>query len=409
MRARLLLCALALVGAAGPARAQRTQVLPEPRGTAVALSVDLNAGGIWDPAEQVGVSRLAAETILEGLRLELAALGASGRLECDRFGLRFTLLAPPSTWRAASGLLLAALFRPSLQPEAFDTARARLLRTLRFQEGDPAAEIRTAAHEALFGETHRWARGACGRPETVDSLTRDQAQAAASQRFTPARAAGAITGPLTRDEGQALLVRHLGDSRLPTLLPQPDPPPLPGTRELESPTVTAWVALAFPLPREPDDEATRLLAYQVEDAVRPSPDRPHVVDATAEVERFGGGGALVVYVVADPDAARGWAERVQALVDSAAAAPPDSAAFDLLQRRYRGERLLSLATPEALAADAADRLFFDHAYVPPPQRVDALTPARLRSAAAALGPAAVAYLGPTPPASPSLDRVLRRP
>ena len=394
---------IGLMALATPALAQRILVLPEPRGTAVALAIDLNAGGIWDPAEQAGVSRLAAESILEGLRPELRVLGASGRLDCDRFGLRFTLLAPPSTWRAAAGLFLDALFHPSIQADALDTARARLVRSLRFQEGDPAAEIRTAAHEALFGVSHRWARGACGRAETVEPLTVDDAQAAAAQRFTPARAVGAIAGPVPPEDARALLARSLGDTRLPMLLPLPEPPSLPGSREVESPTITAWVALVFPLPRELDDEATRLLAFHLTEAVRPSPDRPHVVDASAEVERFGGGGALVVYVVTEPEDAPAWPGRVQALLDSAAAAPLDAPAFDLLRRRYRGARLLALATPDARAADAADRLFFDRAYVPPAQRIDALTAARLRTAAAALGPPAVAYLGPNPPGSSSLD------
>ncbi len=409
---RVRVTATALAGAALPAvgalpaGAQRSLVLVQPRGTAVSLAVDLNAGGIWDP--QAGVSRLAAEALLVGLHARLAALGASGRLDCDRFGLRFTLLAPPSTWLATSGIFLDALFHPAIRPEALDTARARLLRSLHFQQGDPATEIRAAAHEALFGETHRWARGACGRPETVESLTLADAQAAASQRFTPERAAGAIAGPVVWEDALALLARDLGDARLATLLPLPEPPPLPGTREVASPTVTAWVAVVFPLAREPDDEATHLLAYELAEALHPSPDRPHVVDAAAEVERFGGGGALVVYVVADPEEARSWVERVQALVDSAAAAPLDGAAFDLLLRRYRGERLLSLATPEAQAADAADRLFFDHAYVPPAERIAALNAGRLRSAASALGAPAVAYLGPSPPGSSSLDRVRRR-
>ena len=72
---------IGLMAVATPALAQRILVLPEPRGTAVALAIDLNAGGIWDPAEQAGVSRLAAESILEGLRRELRVLGASGRLD----------------------------------------------------------------------------------------------------------------------------------------------------------------------------------------------------------------------------------------------------------------------------------------------------------------------------------------
>lgn len=403
-------CLAALAGAA-PLRAQRSLVLAEPRGTAVALALDLNVGGASEPGEQAGVARLAADAILEGVRPALTELGASARLDCDRFGLRLTLLAPLSTWLAAAGLFLEAVFHPQVRAEAFDSARARLLRLLGFREGDPAAEIQAAAHEALFGETHPWARGACGRRDTVERLSVAEAEAAATARFTPARAAGAIAGPVEPATAEALLARTLGDTRLPTLLPVPDPPPQPGTRYVPSPMVTAWVAVVFPLPAQPDDEATRLLAYSLRESLRPSPDRPRVVDAAAEVERFGGGGALVVYVAADPEGAHGWAARVQALVDSAAAGPLDAPAFDLLLRRYRGERLLEQATPEARAADAADRLFFDHAYAPPAQRIDALTPARLRSAAAGLGRPALAYLGPNPPGAggaSSLDRAPRR-
>ena len=399
--------AVLLPAAPRPAGAQQTLVLPESRATVVALAVDLAAGGVRDPAPEAGVSRLAAEAILEGLRPRLAARGAVARLECDAAGLRLSLLAPPSTWQESASLFLEGLFHPEIAAEAFDSAQRRLLRSLRFQEGDPAAEIRSAAHEALFGPEHPWAHGPCGRVETLDSLPLGSARAAA-QRFSPERATAALTGPFAPAEGSAFLARVFGDGRLPILLPLPQPPPLPGSRDVQSPTVTVWVAIAYPLPAQPDDEATRLLAYRIAQAVRPSPDRPHVVDAAAQVERFGGGGALVVYVAADPVAGRDWVPRVLDLVDGAGSATLDAPAFGLLLRRYRGQRLLGLAAPEALAGDAADRLFFDHAYAAPEARVDALTPERLRAAAAALGPPAVAYLGPNPGDSATRARSLDR-
>ena len=247
------LTALLLLGAAGALPAQRALVLPEPHGSAVALSLDLDAGGIWDAVDQAGVSRLAAQTLLEEMRPRLAVLGASARLQCEGFGLRFTLLAPPTTWRPAAQLLLGSIFQASLARAALDTARGRLVRSLRFQEGDPAAEIRVAAREALFGVGHRWANGPCGRADTVEPLALEDAQAAARVRFTPSRAVAALAGPVTPQEGMEVLVAALGNPRLSVLLPLPQPAPLPGTRDIESPTITSWLALVYPLPAEPDD------------------------------------------------------------------------------------------------------------------------------------------------------------
>jgi hypothetical protein len=81
-------------------------------------------------------------------------------------------------------------------------------------------------------------------------------------------------------------------------------------------------------------------------------------------------------------------------VDAIADGALDDDEVDALLLRYRGHRLDALATPEARAADAALQLFFDHAYRPPEERLDALDPAALRRAAASLGPPAVAMLGP---------------
>ena len=142
--------------------------------------------------------------------------------------------------------------------------------------------------------------------------------------------------------------------------------------------------------------------------LRPSPERPEVVDAAVDVERFGGGGALVAFVAAEPRRARLWVQRVRALVDSAAAEPLDAPKFELTLRRYRGARLLELETPEARALDAADRLYFDHGFQPPDARIAALTAERLRSAASALGPPAIAILGPATAGSASLEHNLRQ-
>lgn len=403
------LAMVVLLAGAGAARAQRAAVLPEPGAPIVALAVDLNAGGIWDPAPRAGVSRLAAEAIVGTLRPTLVPLGAIARVGCDRFGLRMTLIAPASSWRAAAGVFLDALLHPTVDAAALDTARAAILQSLHFQEGNPASEIRGTAHEALFGPDHRWARGMCGSPVTLEPATLEDVQTAATSRFRPERAAAALAGPVDPGEARALLQTHLGDTELPILLPRPDPPPSAGRRELGTPTISSWISVAYPLDTEVDDEAVRMLAHRVLEDLRPAPERPDVVDADADVERFGGGGALVFYLATEPAGARAWIGRVQERVAAAAEEPMDSTQFALLLRRYRGARLLSLEAPEERAADAADRLFFDGTFIPPERRIEALTPERVRAAAAALGRPAVGYLGPDPIEAGPVDRSTGRP
>lgn len=394
---------VALLLSAVPAAAQRTVVVPQRQGTAVGLALALDAGGIWDREAEAGAGRLAGEAVLEALRPELDALGAVARVECDRVALRFTLLAPPATWRIAAQMLLDAVFHPTIEEAALEAARSTLLRALRIEEGSPVEEIRVLTHEALFGKGHRWARPRCGSPETVEELDAETVQRAARLRFDPDRATAAIVGPVDEADARALLTGALGDQALSLILPAPTPPPLPTTRLVDDPTVTAFVGMAFPLPPNPDDEATRLLAALLADGLGPGAARPEVSDATAVVERWGGGGALVVYGVVAPDHAQDWANAVRSRVGELAAEPEGEARFDAALRRYRGLRLVAMAAPETRAADAAERLFFDHDRTSSAERIDGLTAARLEQAAATLGEPAVAVLGPAPEPS-QLDR-----
>lgn len=152
-----------------------------------------------------------------------------------------------------------------------------------------------------------------------------------------------------------------------------------------------------------DGEALQLLTFYLRDLAAPSPARPEVYDVAARLARHGAGGILELHIVTTPDRALDWANRMRDAVDRLAAATLSDVAFETLLRRYSGERLLALATPEARARDAARQLIFEHGYRPPATRIDALTPERLRRAAASLGPPASALLGPVERPGSSLE------
>ncbi|HEX7118685.1 MAG TPA: hypothetical protein VF212_07860 [Longimicrobiales bacterium] len=387
--------AAALLLLATDAGAQsRLAVLEEPDAVAVGVAIVLNSGSPWELDSEAGLTRLAALAAVEQVRAQLDALGGRVRLECFAAATALTLSLPPSTWRLGTLLFVDALFERDPTPEAVDRAKAALLRSLEAQ--DPfTSGVRAALAHALFGAGHRWARPPCGRAEAVAELTEADVQRIRRARFRPTRATAAVAGPVTAAEAARVLTAFTGADRLPLLVPAPTRGDGEGHVHVPSSTVTTWVMLAFPFPADADIEALRLLGYHIREALSPAPARPDIFDVATSIERHGDGGWLTVSLVTDPATAPRREAEALALVRAAADAPLPDARFEALLRRYRGERLLELAAPEARALDAALQLFFDRPAEAPALRIDALTPSRLRRAAAALGATASASLGPS--------------
>jgi predicted Zn-dependent peptidase len=342
----------------------------------------------------VGAARIAGEAILEAIRADLDGLGGRAHFRCERGWVEFTLLVPPTTWRAAASLFLRSIMSGNIPENALQVAREEVLRSLAGDAGNPAAEAREGMYVTLFGEQHGWSRPACGNLETVAVMNGADVRRAARTRFSAARATASIVGPIRVGEARALFEQVLGDLSLPVILTMPQGTLSPGRRLMDTPTVTAWVGLAFSLGRDPDDESARLLAHLLREAAKPSQARPELVDVQTRIERWGGGGALFVNVITEPQQARRWLERLEQTVRQTIAIGVSPSAFDDLRRRYSGARLLELDTPEARASEAAAQLFFDGIYVDPVRRIEALTPSRLQRTARALGPPATVLLGP---------------
>lgn len=386
--------ALSLFGARPADGQRRIAVLEEPHGTVVAVSVLLNAGGIWEPAGQAGVSRVAARAVIEEIRPQLLALNADATTTCEPAALRFTLLASPATWRVAADILLHTLFERAIDDAAIETARTAVLRDLERERGNPEHDIPSAVRQALYGSGHRWARTACGETATVAALEPDAVRALMRARFLPSRAAAAVAGPVDRERAPRLLADALGDVSLPVVVATPAN--RAGRDRLVIPrrTVTAWVGIAYPLPDDPNTEALRLLGHALERRFEPGARHPDLHALRTVIERHGKTGAFVVYLVATAETADAWTQRVREEVASFGRVPIGPETFDVLLHVHRGRRFRALASPEARARAAVEEAFFDHRYTDPADRIDALTTERLRVAAERLGAPSVAVLGP---------------
>lgn len=374
----------------------RTRVLAEPGSTAVGLAVQINAGSGWEAGGEAGMTLLAGLAILEEIRPQLDALGALTAVECDRNAITVTALLPRASWRAGADLVLDAFFHPTPGEAAVERARESLIRMLAMEEGNPAHELRHALQQAHFGRTSRWARAGCGRQSTLREADHRSVVRMARLRFVPSRAAAAIAGPIDTATAGRLLRDVIADTDLPLLLPSaPGPASARRVRQTRN-TVTTFLGLAYPV-RDADaldDEALRMLAFLIRDAAEPGPQHPDIYDVETAIERHGDGAALAIYMVTDPATSSRWIDRVNERIRATAAEPLTETAFADLLRRYRGARLLALSSPEARAREAARQLFYEGRYHAPDERLDDLSPERLRRAARALGRPSIALIEP---------------
>lgn len=389
------LCVLIILAWSIPARGQtRYAVVPEPDGTAVGLAVLLHAGTAWEGGNETGLTYLAAESVVQEARPRLHALGARIALHCTRSAIEYSLLLPVDRWRPAARVILDALFDQEVSVDAIERARLALSQTARGAGGGFSRELSHELAAALNDGSPRWARDSCDPSRALDDVSNEAVQRWVRTRLLTTRATGAIVGPVDEEDARHLLGEVFGDSDMPLLIPAPTAKPGGGIHRIERDVVTSWLAVALPFDRNVEEEVLRLLAFVLEGAVQPAIDRPGIHDVGSALRYHGEGGELIVYLVVEPDEADRWIHElrreVATLTDRV-----DEDRFNGLISRYRGARLLELATPEARAREAALQLFLGGPYRSPTERIDTLTADRLRRAASALYDPLAVILGPT--------------
>lgn len=391
-RMRIIGCLAALVLAAAPAAAQERVVVRAEPGTPVVAAEVLIAVGPADEAEgKEGITYLTARAVTAPILPVLDSLAAELDVEQHKDGVSFTVTAAPDNWQEAMRTLLVALFRDPVDSVATVRQRAATVAELTAREASPADALAREVDAAVFGEDHPWGRPAVGTARTVGRIAVREVDAFLRSGFTADRALVAIVGPVDRNAARALEAFM-------------DPGPLRTTeiaaaKRADEPVrqqynaITAWVSAVYPFAEDADEEAIRMLARLAIERVSFGPLRPQVYDARADVVRHAGGGELHLQLVVPPREAEEWAERLTDAVGEFAGAPLDAPVFAERLRRYRGERLLELETPEARARALA-RAALVGTSTSGLADLDSLTAERLHEAARALPAPVLVYLGP---------------
>ncbi|HEX2208829.1 MAG TPA: hypothetical protein VHG93_14210 [Longimicrobium sp.] len=379
--------------AARPAAAQDRVVVRQEPGTPVVAAEVLIAVGPADEAEgKQGITHLTARSVTAPILPVLDSLTAQLTVVQHKDAVSFTVIAAPDNWEEATRTLLVALFRDPVDSLATVRQRTATAAELEAREASPADALARQVDAAVFGEDHPWGRPAVGTAATVRRIRVSDVDAFLRSGFTADRAVVAIVGPVDREAAQAL--RAFMDPGPVRRTEVGAPAPAEGVVRRQYNSITAWVAAVYPFNKDADEEALRMLAKLAVERVSFGPLRPQVYDSRAEVTRHAGGGELRLELVVPPREVEDWAERLSAAIAGYAGEALDEARFADRLRRFRGERMLELESPEARARVLARQALVTGRMNVGLADVDGLTPERLHRAARSLGDPVLVFLGP---------------
>lgn len=392
---RAVLAAAAALVALPSAAQQRIAVISEAGTPVVATQVLVATGPADEPPGSAGVAYLGARAVTAPLMATLESLGARLTVEAHKDALAFTLIVAPDAWEEATRSLMVALFRDPPEPEVVLREQRAIQQELKGRESNPADAATRSMDAAHFGQDHPWSRPTVGTAESVARLTAAEVDRFLRSYFTPERTVASVVGPVEPKAARDYLLLYLmASAPIPATALPARPIGAPVRQDYNS--ITTWVSVSYGLPANADLEALRFLAQLATDELSFSPSRQGVFNARGEVIPRLGGGELRFQLVTRPEEAAQWAARIAGVMEQVSSPRAHEQMFQSRLRRYRGERLLTLAAPEDRARELARRLLVLGSAGPLVPSVDELTPERLGDAVRSLTAPTTVFLGPIP-------------
>lgn len=388
-----VLALICLISSGGEAQ-ERISVRPEPGTPVVALEVRVAAGPADELPHQAGLAYLTARSVAVPLRAALDSIGVHLTVHAQKDAIAFGLAAAPEVWDRAMRLLLTTLFRDPADPGIVAREREAIRAELLARASNPADALLRETDAAVYGLGHPWARPTVGTPATLEGISAREVDTFLRTFFVPARTTLALVGPVEPGDAKRRMLAVFPAATWNAPLneagrPSPEPVQTPYN------SITAWVSVSYPVAADADVETLGLLAELVRDRLEFGPSRRSVYNVRGEVLRHGGGAELRIQMVVPPREAGLWTEQIRSAVAAYAGAPLPRAVWDSVLRRYRGNRLRQLATPEARAAADAEALLLAGRVADAERELDSLSAQRLADTAAALPRPVVVVLGPT--------------
>ena len=194
-------------------------LVPLPDRELVSIHLLTDAGAAAEDEAQAGLAALTAQLLVTGTRrLDAAAFAET----TERLGID---VGSESSWDSAragftalgtkldEGLaLLAEMIRtPRLDEREFDRLKAERLNDIMQARADPGRLAEESFLRELYADDEPYGRLAAGRPETIEPLGIDDAQAYHATHYAPNVANVVIAGAIDPDVTLTAVERHLGD------------------------------------------------------------------------------------------------------------------------------------------------------------------------------------------------------
>lgn len=392
-----LLLGLALTAGPGAAPtdaqiAPGIAVAPRPGTPLVAVVLVVPAGSAEDPDSIPGAARLVGEAVAQAVRWRLDPDAAQLTVRTERGWTAYTLLAVPDLWERAWSVLEDVAFRVSLADAPLDAARKGILEEFAFEEGAPVREFDRELYYAVGGPRAPWSRDPRGDPAAIRRASIEALERFRETHYRAAAATAAVVGPVDAARVRAAL-EPVGSG--PLELPRDAGPAwsrgdrLPLRRDVTN----AWLGVAFAAPRDLPRTQLEFVAYQIQEALSPSPPDPGLYSLDVHVEDTPGGPVVLVSAAVMPEVSDIWERRILSAVDRLRQ-PVEDAIFRWQRRRFRSAVLLREGEPEQAALRMALDLARDGEVRALQDEVWAIGPRELARSGERLTSPRVLVLGP---------------
>ncbi|MEO6577369.1 MAG: pitrilysin family protein [Candidatus Limnocylindria bacterium] len=185
----------------------------------VSIHLLTDAGAATEDEAHAGLAGLTAQLLVTGTqRLDAGAfaetterLGIEVGSESSWDSARAGFTALGSKLEEGLGLLAEMLRTPRLDPGEFDRLRSERLNDILQARADPGRLADESFLREVFSDAVPYGRLSAGRPETIQALTVEDANAFHTANYAPDVANIIIAGAISPEIALAAVQRHLGD------------------------------------------------------------------------------------------------------------------------------------------------------------------------------------------------------
>lgn len=177
---------------------------------AVTLHAAFDAGTIFDPPQEPGVSHFVSRTIDRGtsrhpaeeIAERLENRGVSLAITINRHVLSLVCTCLVEDLDAILATVADVVMQPAFPDPEVETRRGEIITMIRQDEDNPAAMAGEGLFSLLYGDAHPYGRRPRGSVESVERITRSTLQAFHAARFRPGALSLVIVGDV--EPGRAI-------------------------------------------------------------------------------------------------------------------------------------------------------------------------------------------------------------